>query len=110
MRDIQLNDPLRNKITLTQKCWMNHILAKHPIMRNFLKETTETIRNPDYIFQSKISEASQLYFKHFEESKGEEFYLMIVVERKTHSSRGFVKTGFPVYHLSKGGQLIWKKG
>ena len=78
-------------------------------MKQFLGKVKETVKNPDYIFKSKISHKSNLYFKQFVSKRYRRFYLMVVAEMKPNISLGYVKTSFPVYNLSKGGKLLWEK-
>jgi len=60
---IRVKDPLNNIITLTKKCWAKHILKEHPEMQSFHNELRNTIKEPEYIFKSKISKNSRLYLK-----------------------------------------------
>lgn len=78
-------------------------------MAELADELKETIRNPDWIYQSKIHHRSRLYFKDMHRPPYGRFYLMVVVEMKPTGQRGYVKTSFPVYNLSKGGKLLWRK-
>jgi hypothetical protein len=105
----KLVDPLGNEVALTEECWVNHILVEHPIMKHFFYELKEVIVSPDFIFKSKISKKTFLYFKKFTKEGWGNFYLMSAVEKKPKKKKGFIKTSFPVYNLSKGGELIWKK-
>ena len=102
-------DPLGNIITLTNECWKKHILREHPEMESFYRELCDTIKNPEYIFKSKISKNARLYFKGFLHPKYGHLYIMAVITQKEDKNRGFVKTSFPVYNLKKGGKLLWKK-
>ena len=103
----KLKDPRGKVIILTKKCWDDHIVVEHPIMKHFYDELKEVIRDTDYIYQSKISKDAELFFKEFESRKFGELYLLAVIERK--EERGYIKTSFPVYNLKKGGELIWKR-
>ena len=104
-----IKDPLNNEIILTKKCWHGHIIKEHPVMKHFLGKVKETIGSPDYIFKSKISQKSNLYFKQFINKQYGRFYIMVVVDMKSDINRGYIKTSFPVYNLSKGGKLIWER-
>lgn len=105
----ETRDPLNNVIKLTQLCWNSHIVKEHPEMEDFHKELLKTIKYPEYIFRSKISKNSLLYFKGYFRPEYGYFYIMTVVDYKEHKKIGFIKTAFPVYNLNKGGDLIWKK-
>lgn len=106
---IRVKDPLSNTITLTKKCWINHILKEHPEMESFYNELRDTIKEPEYIFKSKISKNSRLYFKGYLHPKYGHFYIMAVVDCKEHKKIGYIKTSFLVYNLKKGGELLWKR-
>ncbi len=105
----QVNDPLHNVITLTKKCWTNHIFKEHPEMKSLLMELRDTLKDPEFIFKSKISSNSRLYFKGYLHPEYGYFYVMAAVDYNKHKKTGFIKTSFPVYNLKKGGELIWKK-
>ena len=102
-------DPIDNTIRLTKSCWFNHIIVEHPIMRKFLDEVRETIKNPDYIYKSKIGKRSQLYFKEYTHKRYGKIYIMVAVKMKVNQLRGYVQTAFIVYNLNKGGTLLWKR-
>jgi hypothetical protein len=106
---IRLNDPLKNVITFTKKCWTSHILQEHPEMESFYNELRNTIKEPEYIFKSKISKNSRLYFKGYLHPQYGHFYIMVAIDYNERKKIGFIKTSFPVYNLQKGGKLIWKK-
>lgn len=105
----QIKDPLNNIITITKKCWINHILKEHPEMESFYNELRKTIKEPEYIFKSKISKNSLVYFKGYLHPEYGHFYIMVVTDYKEHKKTSFIKTSFPVYNLNKGGELLWKK-
>ena len=102
-------DPLGTEIRLTRRCWERHILVEHPIMRIFTRQARMSVQHPDLIFGSKVSADTRLYFKqYFRRSLGR-FYIMVVVGTSKTKQRGFVKTAFLVYNLSKGGRLLWER-
>ncbi len=106
---IQVKDPLNNVIILTKKCWTDHILKEHPEMELFCNELRDTVKEPEYIFKSKISKMSRLYFKGYLHPEYGHFYIMAVIGYKEYKKTGYIKTSFPVYNLKKGGELIWKR-
>lgn len=105
----RVNDPLNNTVVISKKCWLNHILKEHPEMGLFRNELRDTIKEPEYIFKSKISKNSILYFKGYLHPEYGHFYIIAVVNYKEHKKTGYIKTSFLVYNLKKGGELIWKK-
>lgn len=78
-------------------------------MQSLYSELRNTIKEPEYIFKSKISKNSRLYFKGYLHPEYGHFYIMAVVDYQEHKKIGFIKTSFPVYNLKKGGELLWKK-
>ena len=55
---IEEKDPRGVKIYCTQKQWENHIVADtgHPVMKENLLAVQETLRSPEYIYESHDSE------------------------------------------------------
>jgi hypothetical protein len=50
-----------------------------------------------------------LYYKQYSRKPLGRFYLMVVAGIGKTRRRGFVKTAFLVYNLSKGGTLLWER-
>ena len=104
-----VSDPLGNRIQLTRRCWEHHILVEHPIMRQFSNQVRTTVQRPDLIFRSKVSATALLYFKQCSRRPIGRFYLMVVAGIRKTRRRGFVKTAFLVYNLTKGGTMLWER-
>lgn len=104
-----VQDPQGNIITLTQECWNEHICVYHTEMRHLLSKIKETIVNPNYIYQSKSSSKTCLYFKQYYNSVLNCNYLLVAVERRPNSQKGYIQSAYPVKTLSKGGELKWQK-
>jgi hypothetical protein len=102
-------DPLGNRIHLTKACWQAHILVAHPIMNRFQQALRETVARPDWIYRSRVDPDAGLYFREYHRPRLGRFYIMAVLSLNPAKKRGFIKTAFPVYTLSKGGELIWPK-
>lgn len=102
-------DPQGNVITLTLRCYNDHICINHTEMRLLLNEIKETIVNPDYIYQSKSSSKSHLYFKTYRNSSLNCNYILVAVYRRPNLRKGYVQSAYPVKTLSKGGALEWQK-
>lgn len=102
-------DPQGNTVTLTKECWEEHICVVHTEMRTLLSEIRRTITDPDYIYQSKSSDKSHLYFREYRDPRLKCQYILVAVYRKHGSRRGYVQSAYPVKSLSKGGVLEWKK-
>jgi hypothetical protein len=68
-----------------------------------------TVQRPDYVFRSKVSRDARLYFKHYRRKPFGRFYVLVVARVSGDGKRGFVKTAFLVYNVSKGGALLWER-
>ena len=105
----KVTDPQGNSIFLTQECWKKHICVVHTEMRALLNTVQQTLIAPDYIYTSKSSPNSQLYFREYLDPRLNCRYIMVAVHRKADSTKGYVQSAYPVKSLSKGGTLEWKK-
>lgn len=102
-------DPLGNLVSSTRECWREHICVVHVEMRPLLDKVRQTIADPDYIYTSKSSRHSHLYFKEHTDPRLKCRYILVAVRRKAGKTRGYVQSAYPVKSLSKGGTLEWKK-
>jgi len=105
----KVTDPQGNSIVLTQECWKKHICVVHTEMRALLNTVQQTLIAPDYIYTSKSSPNSQLYFREYLDPRLNCRYIMVAVHRKADSTKGYVQSAYPVKSLSNGGTLEWKK-
>jgi hypothetical protein len=78
-------------------------------MRHLLTEIKKTIINPDYIYQSKSSNKTYLYFRAYYNPELNCNYILVAVYRKPNLRKGYVQSAYPVKTLSKGGELKWQK-
>ncbi len=106
---LRIIDPLTNTITLTKECWENHICVVHVEMKARRDEIQKTIADPDFIYRSKSSSHTRLYFRRYVEPTLNCEYILVAVRRRASETRGFVQSAYPVKSLSKGGVLEWKK-
>ena len=104
---LNIVDVQGNRIFLTNDCWDNHIVVRHPIMIHFLKDVKETIKNPDCIYRSKSDYLTCLYYR-LSNTKFGRVYILVVIDTKIKKKVGYVKTALLVDKL-KGGELIWRK-
>ena len=104
-----VTDPRGYSVTLTDPCWNGHIIVHHPIMVGREGEVRQTIETPDYIYESKIKHTSHLYFRESAATPTGMLYLMVVVDMRARTKRGFVETAFLVEGLAKGGTLLWQR-
>ena len=105
----KVQDPQGNIINLTQECWNDHICINHTEMKRLLTEIKMTIINPDYIYQSKSSSKTHLYFKEYHNPVLNCNYLLVAVYRKPDLQKGYVQSAYPVKTLSKNGVLKWQR-
>ena len=102
-------DPRGYTVMLTDQCWSGHITVHHPVMVGREGEVRQTVETPDYIYKSKVKHTSHLYFRAIAVAPTGMLYMMVVVDMRTRSKRGFVETAFIVEGLSKGGALLWQR-
>jgi hypothetical protein len=105
----KVTDPQGNSIVLTRECWKRHICVVHTEMRALLNKVRQTLIAPDYIYTSKSSPNSHLYFREYRDPHLNCRYILVAVYRKADSTQGYVQSAYPVKSLSKGGTLEWKK-
>jgi hypothetical protein len=105
----KVTDSQSNSIVLTRKCRKKHICVVHTEMRVLLDTVRQTLIAPDYIYTSKSSPNSYLYFREYLDPRLNCRYIMVAVHRKAYSTKGYVQSAYPVKSLSKGGTLEWKK-
>ena len=103
----KVKDPFKNTVILTDDCWNNHIVVRHPIMKHFLKQLKSTIRYPNYIYRSKYESQTRLYYQ-LNHTKYGEIYILAIIDMKPNKKIGYVKTALPIYEI-RGGELLWKK-
>lgn len=105
----RVTDPQGNTITLTQECWKNHICVVHTEMKSRLAEIRNTVTNPEFIYTSKSSMQTHLYFRQYADPALNCQYILVAVRRRANQKRGFIQSAYPVKSLSKGGVIEWKK-
>ena len=105
----RVTDPQGNIIILTSECWRDHICIVHTEMRTRLDEIRETVIDPAFIYTSKSSAQTHLYFRQYADPTLNCQYLLVTVQRRANQKRGFIQSAYPVKSLSKGGVLEWKK-
>ncbi len=76
-------------------------------MKHFMNQLSSCIRDPDYIYKSKHSANTKLYYR-FEQTKYGEIFILAIINMKLNKNLGYVKTALPVYKI-KEGELIWEK-
>lgn len=104
----RVKDPIGNAVVLDKICLEKHIFVNHPIIRRYKDRISETIQNPDAIYQSKTDDKSLLYYKIINSSPRRK-YLMVVTSPDIVTDALYIRTSFLVYNLNKGDELLWKK-
>lgn len=77
---------------MTAECWEQHILVQHPELYKLESDVERTIEQPEAIYQSKFRRRSHLYFRRLASDPAE--YVMVTVDVRERSKRGFVETPF----------------
>ncbi|MGH9428795.1 MAG: hypothetical protein ACRD2L_21115 [Terriglobia bacterium] len=62
MNDV-FRDPTGRDLILTEDCWSDHIIQRHPEMVPFKALLQETVETPDAIYQGKRNVAIRVYKK-----------------------------------------------
>ena len=71
---------------------LRHILRRHPEMAFQMQRIAETLAQPDAVSVSKSSPTVQLYYRLYQDLRGRNRYLCLVVKRDGGDS--FVLTGY----------------
>jgi len=96
----------RNKIPtrLTDERW-EHIVRRHPEMKNQIEKVIETVENPHYILEGDYGELLAIRF--YEETPLTEKYLIVAYKEITDED-GFILTTYFTKEPSKRREIIWK--
>ena len=87
-------------IRLTGERWQ-HIVERHPEVKEHLLKIRSTIQKPDLIVQNQYNQVERYYHKYFKSLKN---YLIVIIEYK----KNFIITAFISRKIKRGEQL-WKK-
>ncbi len=71
---------------------LRHILRRHPEMAFQLHRFAETLASPDAVSPSRSSPAVQLYYRLYQDLRGRNRYICLVVKRETGYS--FILTAY----------------
>ena len=85
---------------------LQHIL-EHPEMADLESALEETLREPQYVIQSRTDLAAELSYRFYVGTKVGDKWLCIVVKYGTDDA--FVVTAYLTDHLKKGAQLWPRK-
>lgn len=105
MDDVIL-DPTNFRVTLTDQCWHDHIVPRHPEMREFRPLLIDTVRAPHAIYAGKRDPLRRVYSKRYDEvpGLGHSLHLLVFVGNEG----GIVATSyFAALALRMVGTLIW---
>ena len=103
-----LKDKYGRTFILTLERW-NHIIERHPELKEHLSDLETVLREPDIICRSTHVYNTILYYKKFEELnlKGIKFsdiYIAVIVD----ISNKLIKTAYPARKIIKG-EKTWQK-
>lgn len=68
----------------------NHIVSKHPELKNYIKKISQVLASPDDIKKSKIDGKALLFYKYFATIKGGK-YINVTVKI---NERNFILTAY----------------
>jgi hypothetical protein len=101
----QLQGEMRVRSALGQmikvlKIGWEHIVVKHPDLKDKFGELVQTIEKPEAVMTSKIDSAVHLYYRHTIEKK----YFCAICRH--YNGEGFLITAYYTYHI-KGERKVW---
>jgi hypothetical protein len=76
-------------------------------MRHFVEELKNTVKEPHFVYRSKIEHHTRLYYRLID-SKFGKVYILVIIDMKPDKKIGYIKTALPVCRI-KGGELLWRK-
>lgn len=88
------------QIRLTEERWQ-HMIERHPEIKNHLSKIQTTIQNPDVIIANHYNRNERYYHKYFKSLKN---YLIVIIEYRKH----FIITAFIARKIKKG-EILWKR-
>jgi hypothetical protein len=107
-KDVLIKDPLGYVVTLAVDIWEQHIVARHPEMRDLLDLVTNTISTPQII--QRDTECSTCYYYRLTGRsfyRHNDIYINVVVERDDETKTGTVTTAYLVKKIRNTGEAIW---
>lgn len=84
-------DERGNEVRLTDER-LRHMLRRHPEMAFQLHRLADTLSNPDAVTTSKSSPSVELYHRLYQDLRGRNRYVCLVVKRG--SDHSFILTGY----------------
>ena len=95
--------PLGFKVSVTKSYWEYIITTKHPHINGMESDVIVTLKNPDFIRQSRVDRDVYLFYREIEYNNKN--YHMCVV---TNKIKRFIITAYITDRIKEGVQ-IWKK-
>ncbi|MBU4221018.1 MAG: DUF4258 domain-containing protein [Euryarchaeota archaeon] len=95
--------PIGFKVSVTKSYWEYITTVKHPHIKGMESDVIITLKNPEFIRQSRIDRNVYLFYREIEYN--DKNYHMCVV---TNKSEGFIITAYITDRIKEGVQ-IWKK-
>jgi len=93
--------PLKRKIRTTKEYWEFIVKVKHPIMRGKEEEVITTLKEPDFVRQSRRDTSVYLYYRKVKDRS-------ICVVCKHLNGDGFIITTY-ITDRVKEGEEVWRK-
>jgi len=91
------------KVSVTKSCMEYITTVKHPHIKGMESKVFDTLKNPEFIRQSRIDGNVYLFYREIKYNSKN--YHMCVV---TNRSKGFIITAYITDRIKEGAQ-IWKK-
>ena len=103
---ISEKDPKGLRITCSEKQWKEHIISGHPIMKENLEAVIDTIKSPNYIYESKDSDPPDSFRLLYTKSATSATYYSKGVHTRVvvniDGGYGTVVTAYPVKQFTSG--------
>jgi hypothetical protein len=95
-----VTDPKGQMISLTNRCYQDHMLLAHPEMMD-IDEIRQTIIDPQFIAQDSIQATRLVYYRAYQQAPLR--WLKVVVENDE------IVTAYRVRRLKKGEPIQWQR-
>lgn len=107
-------DYSNNPVILSRNTWYKKLLDPifgHPEVKPFLNQIKDTIKNPDFVYQSVRDSRSKLFFTRIVDGIFYSYFLCVVVKyvKGQDKSVGYVSTVMINRKLPKTGKLLWER-
>lgn len=99
-------DPTGFEVILTEKCWTEHIIQRHPEIGQYRDLVIGTIKQPDAIYLGKRDPSRRIYLKKYPQVTGIGKWLDLLVFAG-NQDRHIATAYFAAYAMRMLGEQIW---